>query len=157
MKLKKQLKNLELSSRQLYSALLLIVCCFSNCGRKRRYPFSFAKKTVITVATLDLPSVQNVSVKTTQTGKKISWDKTTEEELQKYTQKNTHFVGYNIYCLTKNGFIPKHSLNKTPITTNNYLDTKKRCNYSYLVRTVFKQHDKHIQGPLSRIAQTNKK
>ena len=129
MKSKKQLKNLAPSSLLLFSLLFLGLCCFSNCGRKRRYPFSFAEKTTPTsIASLDLPSIQNVCAKTTRLGNKVSWDYLPDNEKQSLIKKNAHFVGYNIYCLTKNGFMPKKSLNDIPVTKNYYLDSKKRSN-----------------------------
>ena len=125
---------------------------FSNCGRKRRNIFSFheTKKTV-SVNRLSLPAVRGVRVVSFAHGNKITWHALTTHDI---TTKNTKLIGYNIYRLTKAGFVLKHALNKEPITKNEFLNRISKnssLNRAYLIRAIFKIQDETILGPASKI------
>ena len=147
-----------------YTLLIITLFLFSHCGRKKKYPFSFkTKKTTPSIEMLDLPSIKGVTIKKEKKGKKTSWKQLEKSALQKLSQRDTVFVGYNVYRLTNYGFVPKTPLNKKPLSRTEFFDKqtlvtcfenrkqKQHQKASYVVRAIFKVNKKIILGPLSRI------
>lgn len=68
-----------------------------------------------------------------------------------------NFVGYDVFKLTKQNFIPKHPLNKNPLTETQFWDKNKKSTRKtktksfYLIQPVFKFDNQLIKGPSSQI------
>ena len=117
----------------------------SSCGRKYRNIFFFNPDIPIKFETLDFSSVKGIQVSCTESGITISWLPVT------HCIQGALLIGYNIYRLTQEGFIPRKPLNKALIQETIYNDEYYVTSSSYIVRAVFQVQDKVKEGPASLV------
>lgn len=127
--------------------LLVIWLLFlsSSCGRKQRNIFTFPQEEPKKLSIFDFPVVKGIRVTKVSHGNKITWF-----PLSNITQTKV-FLGYNVYRLTLQGFIPKKPLNAIPLINNEFLDKQKTDKQSYLIKAVFRVNEKTIEGLSSQI------
>ena len=89
------------------------------------------------------PTVKNATITSTNLGIELSWKPIEHEQLE----------GYNVYRFSHTKFIPKNPLNKTPLTTTTFIDSKPSKTYTphYVIRAVFKKEKMTLEGPTSQI------
>ncbi len=142
-----------------YSQILIIsFLLFTGCGRKQKNIFSFEPEPKIKVKKLDLPAVRGLNITPKDGFPELTWfDLFNQKNSTQINSLQKNFVGYDVFKLTKQNFIPKHPLNKNPLTETQFLDKSKkpaRKNPSksfYLVQPVFKFDNQIIKGPSSQI------
>jgi hypothetical protein len=126
-----------------------------GCGRKQKNIFSFDPEVKNNITKLDLPSVRGLMITKSPQGNLLSWFGLSFTKEKSLLQK--YFVGYDVFRLTSLNFIPKHPLNKTPLTETHFLDehtahkkdlSQKRC---YLIQPIFKFDKQILKGPSSQI------
>ena len=130
---------------------LLLVCV--SCGRKQRTIFHFAVTPPVKINKLELPIARGLQAVHHNHAIKLTWHPITLDQFPQ-TSPGLKLIGYNIYRLTQRHLVPKKAINKFPITTNSYIDTKKKNrnrSYCYLVRGIFKINEHQILGPVSHI------
>ncbi len=134
---------------------IILLFLISSCGRKQKNIFSFEPEVKNKVSKLDLPAVRGLTITKSNQGNLLSWLDLAFTKATQNFQKN--FVGYDIFRLTSLNFIPKHPLNKTPLTETHFLDkpySHKRQtskNFYYLVQPIFKFDKQITKGPSSQI------
>lgn len=149
--------------------ILIILIFFAGCARKQRGIFDFPdpnKKPEVKINMLALPCVKKVFAEKTESGNRVFWDEVSYSNnlFSGFNKEDLdiEFVGYNLYRLVNNCFIPKKTVNKRWITKTEYLDDQvllleSECTInSYLVRVVFRVNGKIIEGPASQIVSIEK-
>lgn len=140
--------------------MILLGICLATCGRKRKNIFSFSNDNMPVVNKLSLPVVRGITLQKANNGYLINWlmpdlsQVLQEKSLLFKKNLASCFIGFNIYRLVRNNIIPKHPINKKPITTTEYLDKKapQKKQTLYLVKIVFSINQQIIEGPASAIA-----
>ncbi|QQR48978.1 hypothetical protein IPF37_05470 [bacterium] len=131
--------------------LIVSVVCFSlffftSCGKKNRSIFSFPTEKKEKINTLNFPSVHCVKVECVGDHHLISWQPVV------VTSEIGLLVGYEVYRLNKQGFIPRAPLNAAPLETCSYIDQAAIFYKSaYVVRAVFKKNNQQKRGPASQV------
>lgn len=131
------------------ASIICTLVLLTNCGRRQRTIFLFPPEKAVHLSTLQFPSPKIITINQDTLGATIEWLEVSEHLFIKNIP--AQLVGYNIYRLTHNGFIPKSPLNKEPITTTSYLDTNKTSCNRYIVRAIFLVNDQMLEGPTSNI------
>lgn len=145
-----------------HSKLCIIPLIFASlimgCGRKQRNIFSFEPEPEIKITKLDLPSVTGLHAVKTNNGNLLTWFDLflSKKNIQLSLRKN--FVGYDVFKLTKQNFIPKTPLNKKPLAETQFLDINIKDSSKadtskifYLIQPIFKFDNQIIKGPSSQI------
>lgn len=133
---------------------MLIVCC-SSCGRKQRDIFQvFHKHNDTTKPLQSFPSVRGVSVLCTAKGTYISWKGLACFTTQHHDAEKK-LIGYNIYPVYASGFVAKERLNKDIIKEKTFLDQQQPASPAYLIKGIFLDNKKMIEGPPSKIAKNS--
>lgn len=148
-----------MNSNKFYTQLLIIsFLFFTGCGRKQKNIFSFEPESKIKVTKLDLPAVQGLQITKKDGCNVLTWfDLFNKKNNAAINSLQKNFVGYDVFKLTKRNFIPKHPLNKTPLTETKFVDknrkfTRKASAKSfYLIQPVFKFDNQYIKGLSSQI------
>lgn len=132
-------------------AFIILLFLISSCGRKQKNIFSFEPEVKNKVSKLDLPAVRGLTITKSNQANLLSWLDLAFTKTNQNFQK--HFIGYDVFRLTSLNFIPKHPLNKTPLTETHFLDKpKNRAQKSYyLIQPIFKFDKQIIKGPSSQI------
>lgn len=131
------------------ASIICTLVLLTNCGRRQRTIFLFPPEKAVHLSTLQFPSPKIITINQDTLGATIEWLEVSEHLFIKNIP--AQLVGYNIYRLTHNGFIPKSPLNTDPITTTSYLDTNKTSCNRYIVRAIFIVNDQMLEGPTSNI------
>lgn len=131
--------------------LIIILLLLTSCGRKQRNIFSFPQEEQKKISVFDFPCVKGMNVTKTNQGNKIQWIALKEEGVSE-----KKFLGYNLYRLNTQGFIPKKPLNASPLKNNEFFDKQKlETQNLYLVKAVFMSNGKIIEGLSSQIKGLN--
>ena len=137
--------------------LLIILFLMPSCGRKQKNIFSFEPEVKNPVSKLDLPVVRGLTITKTSQGNLLSWLDLSFPQKNSLISLEKHFIGYDVFRLTSLNFIPKHTLNKNPLTETHLLDKPKihKKNHTqkfyYLVQPIFKFDKQIIKGLSSQI------
>ncbi len=133
-------------------SFVLIISLFIGCGKKQKNIFVFDHVKSAKVSIFDLPSVRGINLDKGYDGVCITWQPVQLDDIK---QPGLVFRGYNVYCITKSGIIPKKPINKKILTETLYVDQYKKnntCTVGYLVRAVFSVGKEFFYAPTSRIA-----
>jgi len=133
--------------QKLHIIFIVLVFCFSSCGRKQRNIFNFSETNKLKINKLTLPAVKGVKVKKINNENVVEWLEV------KSNDKDMKLLGYNIYRLTRGYFAPKKPMNSKIITGNIFVDQHPKSNYPncYFVTPVFSKQDQFFEGPISQI------
>ena len=138
---------------------ILIFCITPQCAHKRRYNFS-DKQNKRLIKKLSLPYTRNLTV---ERNKKLNinslyWEKSedsnNDNKAKKKTNSTVEFLGYNVYALSSWSIIPKKSINKKPIKKTFFTHSTNKS-FFYVVKTVFKNKNQVILGPVSNICKAH--
>lgn len=134
----------------IFFALLFLI---QGCGRKQKNIFLFTPEDKNKISKLDLPSVRGLTITKVNQGNLLSWFDLSFPKTNPQIQ--AHFLGYDVFRLTSLNFIPKHPVNKNPLTETHFLDKlkmhKQNAKYYYLIQPIFKFDKQLIKGPSSQI------
>ncbi len=132
-----------------YISLLCIslILLAGGCGKKKNvFAFQSSNNTP-PQNPLTLSTVKKLELTKLPIGNHLSWS----------SIQHKNVIGYNIYKFSKNAFIPKHPINRSPINNPSFLDKDKKTIYTkicYLVKGIFSINNKTIEGPASKIIYT---
>lgn len=129
-------------------SFLFFLILLSGCGRKQRTIFYFPEQNAVRILTLQLASPKITRLCKTSHGIHIQW----LAPAHRPNVEQAELIGYNIYRLTRHGFIPKKPLNEAPITKTEFYDVSTKPSAErYAVRAIFKMHGQLHEGPTSNI------
>ena len=133
---------------------ILIFCITPQCAHKKR--FTFNNKSKNSIKKLSLPYAKNLIIKRNKKLSKnfLSWenseDNNNENKSDKKTNSTVEFCGYNIYILSSWNIISKSPINEEPIKETFFTHSTNKS-FFYVVKTVFKDKNQVILGPVSNI------
>jgi hypothetical protein len=127
---------------------ILILLVTNNCGRKQRNIFSFHQEETSKKTVFDFPSPKEFKVSKTKDGTNLTW-----APLSLKISESTVFLGYNVYRLNKEGFIPKKPLNSIPFKDTTFPIATKfgQQKTFFMIRGVYRVKNKTIEGLSSQI------
>ncbi len=148
-----------MNNDKFYIQLLIIVFLFfTGCGRKQKDIFSFESNPKTKITKLDLPAVKGLKITKKDGCNILTWfDLFNTQNNTPINPLQKNFIGYDVFKLTKKNFIPKHPLNKNPLTETQFVDKnvkfkrKKTGKSFYLIQPVFKFDNQFIKGLSSQI------
>jgi hypothetical protein len=148
-----------MNSNKFYTQVLIVsFLFFASCGRKQKNIFSFEPDPKIKATKLDLPAVTGLSITKNDGCVILTWfDLFNQKNNAQIKALQKNFIGYDVFKLTKQNFIPKHTLNKTPLTETRFVDKTRRPpgktpkKSFYLIQPVFKFDNQLIKGLSSQI------
>lgn len=126
--------------------LCFFLLFFASCGKKNRSLFSFPTEKKEKINALNFPSVRCVNVECVGDHNIISWQPVV------VNREVGMLVGYEVYRLNKQGFIPRVPLNAEPLESCSYVDqVAVFYKPAYVVRAVFRKNNQQKRGPASQV------
>lgn len=124
---------------------MILLMVNPSCGRKYRNIFFFNSEKSCKLEKLTFPAVKGVTIDCVEQCITISWRPIDN------LSNGVVLVGYNIYRLTQDGFIPRKPINQAPIGATKYCDVLEKKRSMYLIKAVFRVGTVFKEGPASFI------
>ncbi len=143
------------NARKLYT-LLLLIPLLGGCGRKRGSIFTFSENKTVTANSFDLPVIRQFEANHDKTSVLLQWKPLHYKNIEELAERALTFMGYNVYRLTKKGFIPKKPINKDLIQGSHWCDEKPfQGENFYLVKSVFMNQGQQIESLSSKMVKVS--